>query len=159
MNPVEPAPSPPVSRPDITVAVVVERDGKFLMVREESDGVVVLNQPAGHLERGETVFAAAQRETAEEAGWEIRVTALLGIYDYTAPDSGKTYIRHCFIAEPLRELIGQPLDEGILEALWLSYDEILADSVALRSPLVRQALQDYQSGIRYPLSVITLLDS
>ena len=144
--------------PAVTVATLVHRDGRFLVVREDADGEVVINQPAGHLEPGETLLAAAVRETLEETAWQVRVTALLGIYDYTAPD-GKTYIRHCFVAEPVSEVSGQALDNGILEALWLSYEEIADQGLALRSPMVLKCLDDYRRGQHFPLSLITSLDS
>lgn len=142
-------------RPHITVATVVEREGRFLMVREYADGALVYNQPAGHLEAGESLIAAAERETMEETAWQVSVTALLGIYRYRSPTNGVTYVRHCFIAVPVRHLPEQPLDPAIAEAIWLRPAEIQQHGSELRSPLVLAAVQDYQAGSTYPLSLLT----
>jgi len=141
-----------------SVATVVEKDGLFLMVEEIVDepphaGRTVFNQPAGHLEEHETLFEAAVRETLEESGWHVELTDFLGLYHYPAPN-GVTYIRHCFVARPLRHDSTRKLDTGIVAAHWLSADTILAPGFNARSPIVGRVLQDYLRGTRYPLSLI-----
>lgn len=136
-----------------SVATIVERDGLFLMVEETDHGRTVFNQPAGHLEEGETLFEAAVRETLEETAWLVELDSLLGLYHYPAPN-GVTYIRHCFIARPLEHRAGQSLDSGIIAAHWLSADTILAADFKARSPIVQRVLRDYLAGTRYPLSLI-----
>lgn len=142
--------------PHVTVATVVERDGHFLMVKEHSDGVVVYNQPAGHLEIGESLVAAAARETLEETGWHVTVHNLLGIYQYTSSANGISYVRVCFIAKPDHQEPNATLDEEIIEALWLTAEQIHALGEQLRSPMVNRAVADYQSGTHYPLELIQL---
>ncbi|MCH7817552.1 MAG: NUDIX hydrolase [Proteobacteria bacterium] len=141
--------------PHVTVATVVERDRRFLMVKEKSEGMIVYNQPAGHLEIGETLAAAAVRETLEETSWQVKISQFLGVYHYTSPLNGICYIRHCFIAEPVRQVAGAELDNDILETLWLSLQEVEALSTAMRSPMVLNVIRDYLRGIRYPLSLIS----
>jgi 8-oxo-dGTP pyrophosphatase MutT (NUDIX family) len=137
--------------PHSTVATVVEKDGCFLMVEETENGQVVFNQPAGHLDEGETLLEAAVRETFEETGWHVTLTDFLGTYVYKAPNN-ITYIRHCFVANAESHDPDQPLDDGILGAHWLSADSIMAADFQARSPLVVKAIQDYQAGVRLPLS-------
>ena len=141
--------------PHITVATVVEHKGKFLMVREKSNDRIVYNQPAGHLEENESLIAAAKRETLEETAWHIKVTQLLGIYQYTSEENGVSYVRHCFIAEPIEENTGSLLDEDIIEAVWLEPKTIEQKKSELRSPLVLQAVQDYLDGVTFPLGLIS----
>lgn len=140
-----------------SVATVVEKDGLFLMVEETVDGAdagsSVFNQPAGHLEEHETLFAAAVRETLEETAWHVELTDFLGLYHYPAPN-GVTYIRHCFVARPLHHDATRALDAGIIAAHWLSADTILAPGFRARSPIVGRVLRDYLGGVRYPLSLI-----
>ena len=136
-----------------TVATVVEQDGKFLMVEEIDNGCTVFNQPAGHLDEGETLFTAAIRETLEETAWHVTLTAFLGNYVYKAPN-GLTYVRHCFIATPDSHDATLPLDEGIIAAHWLGTETIFSDNFAPRSPLVGKAIEDYLGGQRMPLDVI-----
>lgn len=140
--------------PHITVATVVERDGKFLMVREKSAGRLVYNQPAGHVESNESLTEAALRETLEETAWRVELQHLLGIYRYTSPDNGVTYIRHCFIADAIEPRTEQALDADIDEALWLSLDELQERESEMRSPLVLEVIRDYLSGKAYSLDVI-----
>lgn len=139
--------------PHSSVATVVERDGRFLMVEEQDGDRVVFNQPAGHLDEGETLFEAGVRETLEETGWLVNLTHLLGIYHYPAPN-GVTYIRHCFIASATEHFPERPLDTPIVAAHWLAADTILAAGFAARSPIVLRCLRDYLAGVRYPLDVI-----
>ena len=136
-----------------SVATVVEDNGRFLLVEEHDGERVVFNQPAGHLDEGETLFAAAVRETLEETGWDVELTALLGLYHYPAPN-GLTYIRHCFVATPLRHHPERKLDTPIIAAHWLTAAEMLAPDFRARSPLVTACLSDYLAGKRYPLSLI-----
>ncbi|HMU90413.1 MAG: NUDIX hydrolase [Pseudomonadales bacterium] len=140
--------------PHATVATIVERDGHFLLVEESEGERLVINQPAGHLDQGETLAAAAVRETLEETGWEVTVKALLGLYTYTSAYNGISYLRTCFIAEPLRHHPERPLDTGILRTLWLTVDELRARRDRLRSPLVLRNVEDYLRGKRYPLDFI-----
>lgn len=139
--------------PHVTVATVVVRDGRLLLVEEAIDGRQVLNQPAGHLEPDESLAAAALRETLEETGWTVRLSAFIGTYQWTAPD-GTPFLRFAYAAEPVSHDPDRPLDDGILRALWLTPAELKADPDRLRSPLVWQVVEDYLAGQRHPLSIV-----
>lgn len=139
--------------PHVTVATVVVRDGRLLLVEEAIDGRQVLNQPAGHLEPDESLAAAAVRETLEETGWTVRLSAFIGTYQWTAPD-GTPFLRFAYAAEPVSHDPDRPLDDGILRALWLTPAELKADPDRLRSPLVWQVVEDYLTGQRHPLSIV-----
>lgn len=139
--------------PHVTVATVVVRDGRLLLVEEATDGRQVLNQPAGHLEPDESLAAAAVRETLEETGWTVRLSAFIGTYQWTAPD-GTPFLRFAYAAEPVSHDPGRPLDDGILRALWLTPAELKADPGRLRSPLVWQVVADYLAGQRHPLCIV-----
>lgn len=139
--------------PHVTVACVVEKDGRFLLVREMIDGCEQLNQPAGHLEANETLQEAAKRETLEETGWRIELTGVVGIDLYTAPANGITYVRTTFIANAVTHLPQLPLDQGIIGPIWLDRDEIASRREQLRSPMVLQIVDDYLAGRRFPLEV------
>lgn len=140
--------------PHITVATIIERNGHYLMVYEESDGKKVYNQPAGHLDPDETLFEAAERETLEETGWIIKLTGVVGVNLYTAPSNGITYFRTTFIGEAIEHDTNRPLDTGIIEAVWLTYEELLDRKDQLRSPMTLQIIEDYQAGRRFPLNVV-----
>ncbi len=139
--------------PHVTVATVVVRDGRLLLVEEAIDGRQVLNQPAGHLEPDESLAAAAVRETLEETGWTVRLSAFIGTYQWTAPD-GTPFLRFAYAAEALSHDPARRLDTGILRALWLTPAELKADPTRLRSPLVWQVVADYLAGQRHPLSLV-----
>ncbi|MBD3656319.1 NUDIX hydrolase [Marinobacter sp.] len=141
-------------KPHATVAVIVEDDaGRFLLVEESSGGLVVFNQPAGHIEEGEAITDAARREALEETGWEVEPEHFLGFYTYKAPANGVTYYRFCFSARALRK-VSDTLDDGIIAAHWLTLEEIRQLGERLRSPLVLQCIEDYRNGRRYPLDII-----
>ncbi len=142
-------------RPVVTVATIVMRDDAFLIVEEETRVGVRLNQPAGHLEAGETLVAAAVRETLEETGHRIAPTALVGIYRWQATDTGATFIRFAFAGEVVAHDAARALDAGILRVLWLGYDELAARRATHRSPLVMRCVDDYRAGSRRPLDHIT----
>lgn len=139
--------------PHATVATVVVRDGRLLLVEEAIDGRQVLNQPAGHLEPDESLAAAAVRETLEETGWTVRLSAFIGTYQWTAPD-GTPFLRFAYAAEALSHDPARRLDTGILRALWLTPAELKADPTRLRSPLVWQVVADYLAGQRHPLALV-----
>jgi 8-oxo-dGTP pyrophosphatase MutT (NUDIX family) len=147
-------------QPDVTVATIVVREGKLLMVEEEVRGRRVLNQPAGHLEPDESLFEAALRETLEETGWEVRLTAFVGAYQWKAPDesaggSGRHYLRMAFAADPIGHDPGRTLDEGIVQALWMSPEELRLQQARHRSPLVWRAVEDFLAGRRHPLDALS----
>ena len=144
-------------QPDVTVATVVVRDGRLLVVEEEVQGRRVLNQPAGHLEPDETIAAAAVRETLEESGWDVALTGFVGAYQWTAPETGRNYLRLAFTADPLRHHPDRPLDTGIVQALWLTPIELLAREADHRSPLVWRVVQDMLAGRRLPLEAVNAL--
>lgn len=140
-------------QPDVTVATIVTRDGRLLCVEEMADGRPVLNQPAGHLEPNESLLEAALRETFEETGWHVRLTHFIGAYQWRVPGSDRHYLRMAFAAEPLQEVAGARLDDGILRALWLTPTELQAEVARHRSPLVWQVVADWLGGSRYPLAL------
>jgi 8-oxo-dGTP pyrophosphatase MutT (NUDIX family) len=142
-------------RPAVTVATIVERDGRYLVVEEETRFGLRLNQPAGHLESGESIAAGAIRETLEETGWRVRPTELVGIYTWSAEGSGVTFVRFTFAATAEEHEASRPLDNGIVRTLWLSYDELAARRAEHRSPLVLRCVEDYRAGRRWPPAMIT----
>ena len=139
--------------PHITVATVIEKDGRFLFVKEHAEKRTVLNQPAGHLEMDESLIQAAIRETLEETGWDIEITHLLGIHLYKAPSNNVTYQRVCFAGRALQQRENYSLDEGIIGPVWLTRDELLAQRELWRSPMVLRSIDDYLSGTRFPLNI------
>jgi ADP-ribose pyrophosphatase YjhB (NUDIX family) len=140
--------------PHVTVATVIEDQGRFLLVEEMADNRAVFNQPAGHLEADESLIQAALRETLEETGWDVELTGVTGIYLYTAPSNGVTYQRVCFAAKPLQQRPEQPLDDGIIGPRWLTRDELAAQPERWRSELVLRCIDDYLSGACFPLALI-----
>ena len=149
-------------QPDVTVATVVVRDGRLLCVEERANGRLVINQPAGHLEPDESLLEAAVRETREETGWNVRITHLVGAYQWKAqvmPDGsgGRHYLRFAFAAEPVDEIPGAALDEGIVRALWMTPEELQAEAARHRSPLVWRTAADFLGGCRHPLSLVAQL--
>lgn len=136
--------------PRVTVATVVEHQGRFLFVEEMIKGQVVLNQPAGHLDPGESLTEAAIRETLEETAWTVELTGLIGIYQYDAGD--RHFVRTTFAARTLAHDARRRLDRGILRALWLTREELLGHATPHRSPMVRRCLDDFLSGQLLPLA-------
>lgn len=141
-------------RPDVTVACIVLQDGKFLLVEEDVKGRRVLNQPAGHLESGESLPAAALRETCEETGWYVELTHLVGVYQWANGDG--EFVRFTFAATPLRQDPARPLDTGIVRALWMTREEIAA-SQNLRSPMVLRGVEDFLAGCSVSLDRLARL--
>lgn len=142
-------------KPNVTVAAVIERDGKFLLVEEETSQGVRFNQPAGHLEPGESLAAAVTRETLEESAYHFAPQHLLGVYRWHSRDSNTTYLRFAFSGAITGHEADRPLDTGILHAVWLTPDEIRATQKRHRSPLVLRCVEDYLAGKRYPLELLT----
>ena len=144
-------------KPSVTVAAVIERDGRFLLVEEETSEGVRFNQPAGHLDANETLEQAVTRETMEESAHEFTPTELVGIYMSrylsSRTNTEVTYLRFAFRGEVGADL-DTPLDTGILRALWMTYDELVASRARHRSDLVMQCVEDYLAGKRAPLSLI-----
>lgn len=143
--------------PDVTVATVVARDGRLLLVEERVAGALVINQPAGHLEPGETLLDAARRETLEETAWEVAPIAFLGSYLWRSPRDGRSFLRFAFVAEAIRQHAGRRLDAGIERALWMSPAELAAAVARHRSPLVWRVTRDFLGGRRLPLSAVDYL--
>lgn len=137
-------------KPHATVACIVERDGRFLMVEEVDAGAAVFNQPAGHLEPDENLSAAAVREALEETGWHVQPKYLVGVYLWTHPDKGVTYLRFSFACDALEQDGARSLDDDIIAAHWMTREEIAA--CPQRSPLVLRCVDDYLAGDRMPLS-------
>jgi 8-oxo-dGTP pyrophosphatase MutT (NUDIX family) len=144
-------------KPNTTVAAIVERDGEFLLVEENTVDGVRLNQPAGHLENGETLLQAVVREAREETAYDFSPEALLGVYHWRHPGKDITYLRFAFIGKVSHHHAEQALDEGIIRAVWLSLDEIRATQAMHRSPQVLTCIEDYLAGQHFPLSVVTHL--
>lgn len=143
---------------DVTVAAVVEREERFLMVEEYVRGTRVFNQPAGHLEPGESLVDAAVRETREETGFRFEPRYVLGVYLWRSEAAESSFLRVTFIGSAEAPTGPVELDEGIVAAHWLSRNQLLSRGERLRSPLVLQCIDDYRAGIRYPLDCLTHLD-
>ena len=141
-------------KPSVTVAAVVERDGRFLLVEEETGRGRLYNQPAGHLDPGESLTEAVVRETMEETAHAFKPTALLGVYQYHHPGDDVTYIRFAFTGEITAHEADRALDHGIVRAVWLTPGEIRREASRHRSPLVSRCMDDYLAGRRYPLAVL-----
>lgn len=143
-----------IFKPHTTVATIVEKDGRYLFVEERIRGRHVLNQPAGHLEPDEGLADAAVRETLEETGCRVRIDDLVGIYQWTAGDSGRQFLRFTFSATLLEVVHDAPLDHGIVRPLWLSREQLANSDLPLRAEVVLRSLDDYRDGQRHPLSLL-----
>lgn len=145
---------PPV---DITVAALIEQNGRFLLVEEHAGGRAVFNQPAGHLEPGETLAEAVVRETREETGYRFEPTAVLGLYHWYSQKDELTFLRVAFCGEASPPDADPVLDDVIIATHWLSREQILAREPRLRSPMVLRCIDDYRTGTRFPLSCLAEL--
>ena len=141
-------------KPHVTVAAIAEDDGRFLLVEEQVDGRVVLNQPAGHLEDGESPVTAVMREALEETAWDFDPQSVVGIYLWREPFSGESFLRIAFAGVTPRHHPQRQLDTGILRAVWLTPDEIAARAADLRSPLVMRCIDDFRLGRRFPINLV-----
>ena len=144
-----------VWRPSVTVAAVIERGGRFLLVEEEVDGRRVLNQPAGHLDPDESLVAACRREVLEETAHHFAPRALVGIYRWHYAPEDVTFLRLCFCGELEGREEGRGLDCGILAACWLSFEELQERKAQHRSPLVEQCVRDFLAGRRFALELFS----
>lgn len=142
-------------KPNVTVAAVIERDGRFLLVEEETPEGLRFNQPAGHLEEGESLVEASIREALEETAHHFVPEYLVGVYQWPRPQGDITYLRFAFGGEVKGEEVGRALDAGIVRPLWMTRDELLATRDRHRSPLILQCVDDWIAGRRYPLELIT----
>jgi ADP-ribose pyrophosphatase YjhB (NUDIX family) len=143
-------------KPNVTVAAVIEREGKFLLVEEETAQGLCLNQPAGHLEPDESLIAASIRETLEESAYDFEPQYLIGIYRWPSPDT--TYLRFAFGGIVTDHHPALTLDSGIVRAVWMSMDEIRASVSRHRSPLILRCCEDYLAGKRFPLEMLVHYD-
>lgn len=141
-------------KPNVTVASVVERDGRFLLVEEETADGLRFNQPAGHVEFGESLVEGAVRETLEETAHIFVPEFLVGVYQWTVPGGDLTYLRFAFGGRVEGEVAGRALDAGIVRAVWLTPDELRDCRARHRSPLVLQCMEDWIAGRRFALDLI-----
>jgi 8-oxo-dGTP pyrophosphatase MutT (NUDIX family) len=144
-------------RPDVTVAAIVEHDGRFLMVEERAARRIVFNQPAGHLERNEDLVGAVVRETLEETGYLLVPEAVTGIYLWPHPTLDRTFLRVAFCGTVSGPDPSRRLDRCIIRACWMSREQLAARPNVLRSPLVLRCIDDYLAGARHPLSLLSSL--
>ncbi len=141
-------------KPNVTVAAIIEKDGRFLMIEENADGQRVINQPAGHLEKNETIITAVKREVLEETAWDFEPDHLGGIYLYQSPHNNITYLRISFSGHCLHHYPQQKLDDDIIRACWMTREELQTQKTRLRSPLVIRCIDDYLAGKQYPLELL-----
>lgn len=138
--------------PHVTVAAIIQREGKFLLVEERINGETVINQPAGHLENNESLLDAVERETLEETRWDFVPSYISGIYRWVH-GNGETYLRICYAGEISKEHTELNLDTGIERTIWLTEEQV-REHQRLRSPLVLKSIEDYLAGQKFPLSLI-----
>jgi phosphatase NudJ len=141
-------------KPNVTVAAIVERGGSYLLVEEATPDGLRLNNPAGHLDPGETLIDAVRRETLEETARVFAPTHLVGVYLSPAADGVTTYLRFAFAGTVSEPEPGRVLDEGIVRTLWLTPDQIAAERARHRSPLLARCIADHARGVRYPLDLL-----
>lgn len=142
-------------KPNTTVSAIAANNGKYLIVEEKIQDKLVYNQPAGHLERGESLIEAIKREVLEETAWEFEPESLVGIYLYPNPNEKEiTYLRFCFYGHCVKHHSEQKLDKGIVQAIWLSPEQLKQQADKLRSPMVIKCIEDYLAGNRIPLSML-----
>jgi 8-oxo-dGTP pyrophosphatase MutT (NUDIX family) len=142
-------------KPSVTVAAVIERGGKFLFVEERIDGRLVLNQPAGHLDPGESLVAACRREVLEETAHDFEPRSLVGVYRWHYAAKDVTFLRFCFAGEAGAFHKERKLDKEIVQLHWLSPAELEARKAAHRSPLVARCVRDFLAGKRFPLDLFS----
>ncbi|WP_310493174.1 NUDIX hydrolase [Dechloromonas sp.] len=148
-----------VWKPHVTVAAVVQRDGKFLLVEEETEAGLAFNQPAGHLEEGESLIDAVAREALEETAYHFKPTHLVGVYNWTHPTKeDTTYLRFAFAGELRGYEAGRQLDDGIVAARWLTLAEVRATQEKHRSPLILRCIEDFIAGKSCPLDLLVHFD-
>ena len=143
-----------VWKPHVTVAAVVERDGRFLFVEEDTDEGIRINQPAGHLDPDESLLEAAVRETFEETAWRFEPESLVGVYRWHNPGLDRTYLRFAFAGRVHDHDPARALDTGILRTLWLAPGELRAAALRHRSPLVQRCVDDWLAGRRFSLDLL-----
>ena len=145
-------------KPSVTVAAVIERDGLFLVIEEETPEGLRLNNPAGHLDPGESPLQGCVRETLEETAHPFHPTALVGVYlsrfQREATGEDVTYLRFAFCGSVGEPEPGRALDKGIVRTLWLTPDEVRASAARHRSPLLLRCIEDYLAGRRYPPDLV-----
>jgi ADP-ribose pyrophosphatase YjhB (NUDIX family) len=143
-----------VWKPHVTVAAIVERDGRFLLVEEHTSNGLQFNQPAGHLEENESLIDAVKREVFEETAWQFEPEYLVSIQLWRKKPRSPSFLRCCFAGQCHNHDPNQPLDEGIVATHWLTREEILLQQRRLRSPLVSISVDEYLSGQSYPLALL-----
>lgn len=146
-------------KPHVTVAAIIERERRFLLVEEQTDNGIAFNQPAGHLEPGESLYNAVKREVNEETAWQFKPEFITSIQLWRKTPESPSFLRVCFAGSCYDHHPEQALDEGILDTHWLTREQIEAKKNTLRSPLVLTTLDQYLQGESYPLSLLkTFLD-
>lgn len=144
-------------KPNTTVAAIIEQDGRFLMVEENTAEGIRINQPAGHLDEGETILQGVTRETLEETSYDFTPTELLGIYHWQRPAKDITYLRFAFVGKIGAHHPELGLDDGIIRAVWMTIEELRDSQAIHRSPQVLKCVEDYSAGQRFPLAVLSHL--
>lgn len=139
---------------DLTVSTIVERDDHFLMIEERSSGLLVVNQPGGHINAGESPEQAAEREALEESGCIVSVTGLLGVYLWIHPQTRQNFLRIVYIADLVSEQPKRRLDNGIQAVYWYKLSDVQQRKRELRSPIVLRSIEDYIAGNRQSVSLL-----
>lgn len=145
-------------KPNVTVAAVIEQNGKFLLVEERTSHGLLFNQPAGHLEPNESLMEGVAREVLEESAYRFEPQHLIGIYRWHSAAADTTYLRFAFAGQILAHYPQQALDEGIVRTAWMTEEEVRASQARHRSPLVLRCVEDYLAGKRYPLDILVHYD-
>lgn len=141
-------------KPDVTVAAVIESEGRFLLIEERIGRRLVFNQPAGHLEANESLEKAVIRETLEETAWHFAPEAVTGIYLWQQPDKSRSFLRIAFCGRVTQHDSQRRLDRGIRRAVWLTRTQVLERGNRLRSPMVLRCIDDYLHGSRHSLDLL-----
>jgi 8-oxo-dGTP pyrophosphatase MutT (NUDIX family) len=141
-------------KPNVTVAAIVYRNGRFLVVEENDNSRVVINQPAGHLEKGESLLHAIQREVLEETAYEFEPLSITGIYLFADKNRDITYLRFCFAGRCIRHHPDRDLDRGIIRANWMTREELEGCRHIMRSDMVLKCFDDYLQGRSHPLDLL-----